>query len=103
MSRITETTRTVKVTDFVQENPPSLLISETVAGPGGRARLFTQKIQVTNAGLWVRLTADVKKGDTISITVKTIWPDSGRYYTFLDSFTPLESAKATPVLAMATT
>lgn len=99
MSEVIETTRTVKVTDFVQENPPALLISETVAGPSGRLRLFTQKIQVPDADLWVRLTSDVKKGDTISVTVKTIWPDEGRYYTCLDGFARLEAVAAAPALA----
>ncbi len=99
MSKITETTRAVKVTDFVQECPPAVLISETVPGPGGRSRLFTQKIQVPDSDLWAHLTADVKKGDTISVRVKTIWPDEGRYYTCLDSFTQPEAAAAAPALA----
>lgn len=99
MNKITETTRVVKVTDFVQECPPAILTSETVSGLGGRSRLFTQKIQVPDADLWVRLTADVKKGDTIRVTVKTVWPDEGRYYTCLDSFTRLEAVVAAPALA----
>jgi hypothetical protein len=87
MSKITETTRAVKVTDLLQEYPPSILVSETVIGPAGKLRLFTQKVQVLDADLWARLMAEVKKGDTISVTVKTIWPDEGRYYTSLASFT----------------
>lgn len=87
MSKTTETTRVVKVTDFAEENPPAILISETVSGPGGRPRLFTQKIQVPDADLWVRLTAEVERGNTMTITAKTIWPDEGRYYTILSSFT----------------
>ena len=90
MSKITETTRAVKVTDFVQECPPAILTSETAPGPGGRPRLFTQKIQVPDADLWTRLMAEVKRGDTISVTVKTVWPDEGRYYTVLSSFASRE-------------
>lgn len=86
MSKITETTRVVKVTDFVQECPPEVLISEMMPGPGGRLRLFTQKIQVPDADLWACLMDEVKTGDTISVTVKTIWPDEGRYYTALGDF-----------------
>lgn len=86
MSKITETTRAVKVTDFVQECPPAVLVSETVPGLDGRPRLFTQKIQVSDADLWVRLTSEVNKGETISATVKTVWPDEGRYDTVLVSF-----------------
>lgn len=54
--------------------------------PSGTPRLFTQKIQVSDADLWARLVAEVKKGDTISIMVKTVWPEEGRYYTALTSF-----------------
>jgi len=99
MSKITETTRAVKVTDFVQEYPPAVLTSETVTGPRGRPRLFTQKIQVLDADLWKRLTVEVEKGDIISVTVKTVWPDEGRYHTCLDSFTRLEAVAAAPALA----
>lgn len=95
---MTETTRTVKVTDFVLENPPALLVSETVTGPSGRSRLFTQKIQVADADLWRRLTSEVKRGDTISVTVKTIWPNSGPYYTVLDGYALLDAASAAPAL-----
>lgn len=95
MSKSTETTRAVKVTDFVQEYPPAVLISETVLGPGGRPRLFTQKIQVPDADLWVRLTSEVNKGETISVTVKTVWPNEGRYYTALDGFTRQEAGSET--------
>lgn len=91
MSKITETTRAVKVTDLLQEYPPSVLVSETTPGPTGKPRLFTQKIQVPDAGLWARLVAEVKIGDTISVTVKTVWPDEGRYYTVLDSFASQEA------------
>ncbi len=58
-----------------------------VARPAGKSRLFTQKIQVPDAALWARLTAGVGIGDTISIVAQTIWPDEGRYYTILSSFT----------------
>lgn len=99
MSEITETTRTVKVTDFVQGCPPAVLISETVPGPGGRPRLFTQKIQVPDADLWAHLTEEVEKGDTIRVTVKTVWPDEGRYYTALVSFASQEAHPAAASLA----
>ncbi len=102
MSKSTETTRSVKVTDFVQECPPAVLTSETVTGPGGRPRLFTQKIQVLDADLWKRLTVEVEKGDSIRVIVRTIWPDSGPYYTYLDSFTQLEVSAAPATLATVT-
>ena len=86
MNKITETTRTVKITDFVEAHPSSILISEAVPGPSGRLRLFTQKVQVPDTDLWQKLIAEVKKGETIQVTVKTVWPDSGPYYTSLDSF-----------------
>lgn len=86
MSKTTETTRVVKVTDFAEEHPPAILILETVPGPGGRPRLFTQKIQVPDSDLWMRLTSEVEKGDMITITAKTVWPDEGRYFTILGSF-----------------
>ena len=95
MSKITETTRAVKVTDFVQECPPSILVSEAVTGPAGKPRLFTQKIQVLDADLWVRLTSEVNKGETISVTIKTVWPDEGRYCTVLDGFTRHEAGLET--------
>jgi len=99
MSKTTETTRFVKVTDFAEEYPPAVLISETVPGPGGRPRLFTQKIQVLDADLWVRLTAGVERGDMIIITAKTVWPDEGRYYTVLVSFTSQEVRPFAPAPA----
>jgi len=102
MNKVSETTRTVKVTDFVQETPPALLISEMVTGIGGRSRLFTQKVQVMDSDLWRRLTSGVRKEDTISVTVKTIWPDNGRYYTCLVSYIVLEaSASVTEWTAVA--
>ena len=101
MSKITETTRTVKVTDFVQEYPPTVLFSETLLGPGGRPRLFTQKVQVLDADLWNKLTAEVERGENITATVKTIWPDSGPYYTYLDSFSRIDTVTAAPTLAAA--
>ena len=85
MSKISETTRVVKVTDFVPE-PPAILVSETITGPSGRSRLWTQKIQVTDSDLWDRLNTLVRKGDMIQVTVKTIWPDHGNYYTCLADF-----------------
>lgn len=100
MSNVTETTRTVKVTDFVQEHPRSVLLSEMVPGPGGRLRLFTQKVQVPDTDLWNKLNAEVEKGESIQVTIKTIWPDSGPYYTCLDSFTRVNISLA-PALATA--
>ena len=100
MSRITETTRTVQVMDFVPEHPPAVLVSEAVPGPSGRLRLFTQKVQVPDTDLWNRLTAEVLKGESIKATIKTVWPDSGPYYTCLDSFTRVGTA-AVPALATA--
>ena len=101
MSKITETTRTVKVVDFVQAHPPAVLLSETVPGPSGRFRQFTQKVQVPDTHLWEKLTAEVNKGESIQATIKTIWPDSGPYYTCLDSFTQIGTAAAAPALATA--
>ena len=101
MGKTTETARTVKVTDFVQGCPPAVLISETVSGPSGRSRLFTQKVQVPNAGLWERLAGEVAKGGSIRVTVKTIWPDSGPYYTCLGSFVRLKMPASIPALAIA--
>lgn len=85
------TPRLVKVADLVQGCPPAILISETVTGPGGCPRLFTQKIQVLDDDLWKRLTLEVEKGNSIRVTVKTVWPDEGRYYTVLVSFTSQEA------------
>ena len=99
MNKITETTRIVKVTDYVQEHPPAVLVSETVPGPGGRTRLFTQKVQVPDIALWEKLTAEVGKGESIQANIKTIWPDSGAYYTCLDSFMPINALVTAPVLA----
>ena len=101
MSKITETTRTVKVTDFVEAHPPSILISEAVPGPGGRLRLFTQKVQVPDTALWNRLTAEVGRGESIEATIKTIWPDSGPYYTYLDGFIRIDASTTVPALAAA--
>ena len=99
MSKTTQTTRTVKITDFVEAHPPSILISEAVPGPSGRLRLFTQKVQVPDIDLWKKLVAEVEKGETIQVTVKTVWPDSGPYFTCLDSFSRVgivsASARAT--------
>jgi len=78
--------RTVKVTDILQEYPTSILVSEMV-GSAGKLRPFAQKIQVRDAGLWVRLTAEVVRGDTISIVAQSVWPEERRYYTVLSSFT----------------
>lgn len=100
MSKTTEITRTVKVTDFVQEHPPAVLLSETVPGPSGRLRLFTQKVQVPDTDLWNRLTAEVNKGESIQATMKTIWPENGPYYTCFDSFSRAGTAAA-PALATA--
>ena len=103
MDKITETTRIVKIMDFVQEHPPAVLISETVPGPGGRTRLFTQKVQVPDIALWEKLTNEVDKGESIQATIKTIWPDSSAYYTCLDGFMPIITSSAAPVLATTAT
>ncbi len=87
--------------DFVQGCPPAVLISETVSGLSGRSRLFTQKIQVPDAGLWERLAGEVAKGESIRVIVKTVWPDSGPYRTCLDSFTQFSTSSVAPVLATA--
>jgi len=97
------TPRLVKVADLVQGCPPAILISQTVPGPGGRARLFTQKIQVLDDDLWKGLTLEIEKGDSIRVTVKMVWPDSGPYYTHLDSFSQLEVSAAVATLAPAAT
>lgn len=101
MSKTTETTRTVKVTDFVEAPVPSILISEAVPGPSGRLRLFTQKVQVPNTDLWNRLTAEVGRGESIQATIKTIWPDSGPYYTCLDSFSRVGTVAASALVTTA--
>lgn len=101
MSKTTETTRTVKVMDFLQESPSALVISETVPGTGGRSRQFTQKVLVRETGLWRRITADVEKRDTISITVKTVWPDAGHYSTCLADFALLEVSTSSELVAAA--
>ena len=93
LSKATETTRTVKIADFVQEHPPAVLLSETVPGPSGRLRVFTQKVQVPDADLWDKLTAEVRKGGSITATVKTIWPDSGPYYSCLDGFVSVDASR----------
>lgn len=98
MDKTTETTRNVKVTDFLQESPPALLISETVLGTGGRSRQFTQKVQIREIGLWRKITADVVKGDTIRATIKTVWPDTGHYFTCLADFALLETATSSELV-----
>ena len=93
------TPRVVKVTDLLQECPPSILVSETLIGPAGKPRLFTQKIQALDADLWKRLTVEVEKGDRISVMVKTVWPDKGRYYAALDNFAQVDMLAAAATLA----
>jgi len=90
MSETNEITRTVKITDILHELPPAILTSENVIGQGGRTRLFTQKIQVLEADLWRRLVGELQRGDTVQLTVKTVWPDEGRYYTCLESYSRLD-------------
>ncbi len=87
--------------DFVQGCPPAVLVSETVSGPSGRSRLFTQKVQVLDADLWKKLSAEVEKGESIRVTVKTIWPDSGPYYACLDSFVRTDVTMTVPALTAA--
>ena len=102
MDKVTETTRTVTVSDFVYGPLPAVLITEEVSGPGGGLRLFKQKIQVQDRALWERLLLEATRGNTISATIKTVWPDSGRYYTCLGDFTVLEvSATSAEMVAVA--
>lgn len=97
---MSSTERHVKLTDFLWEQPPAILITETVPGPGGKLRPFTQKAQVPDANLWARLTAEVSLGDTIRVTVRTVWPDEGRYYTRLDAFACVEAPVVVEGLAL---
>ncbi len=99
---MSSTDRQVKVTDLLWEQPPAVLLTEAVPGPGGKSRLFTQKVQVQSADLWAHLTSEVRRGDTIKVTVRTVWPDEGRYYTCLDAFTKVEALADTERLALAT-
>ena len=93
--------RRVKVTDLLWEQPPAVLLTEAVPGPSGRLRLFTQKVQVQDASLWARLTSEVRSGDTIKVTVRTVWPDEGRYYTCLEAYARVEVTADVGHLALA--
>lgn len=99
MAETTETTRIVKVTDILHEQPPVILTSEIITGQGGRPRLFTQKIHVLEADLWRHLVTEIQRGDTVQVTVKTVWPDEGHYYTYLGEYTRLEVPIKTVELA----
>lgn len=99
MNNSTETKRYVKVTDILPGELPAILTSETAPGPSGRPRLFTQKIQVRDAELWEQVVSEVQKGDTLWITVKTIWLEEGRYYTCLGDFAKVEVPAEAPALA----
>lgn len=94
-----ETTATVTVTDIIPGDPPSLLTSELVPMPGGRSRPFSQRVQVPDAGLYARLVAEVRRGDSIQVTVVTVWPEGGRYYTYLADFCTVSQKPSAAALA----
>lgn len=94
------TTATVKVTDIIPGDPPSVLTFERVPISGGRFRPFSQMVQVRDASLFARLTSEVHKGDSIRATVVTVWPEGERYYTYLADFCKVE--KSLPLSELAT-
>ena len=52
---------------------PRLLTAERLSRNGTPGRLFQQRLPVPNEELFKRLTAQVRKGDTITITMTTEW------------------------------
>lgn len=85
------TTRTVRVLDLVQGDPPSLLLVERLR-VRGRSKRFTQQVRVPDEGLFQRLLAEVEKGDEIEATVVTEFDEEG-YTTRLMDFSKKEAAQ----------
>ena len=79
-------TSTVQVLDILPDYiPPRILTGQHLTRNGKPGRLFQQMVPVPDAALFARLTSQVSRGDTIQITVTTVWHEDG-YTTALDDF-----------------
>ena len=78
-------TRTVQILDILPDAPPRLLTAERLTQDGKPGRVFQQLLPVPDAELFHRLTAQVGKGDTITITVTTEWTGD-KYHSYLSNF-----------------
>src|SRR5437764_15250562 len=94
MNRKDSVTRTVQVLDLLPGDPPQILTAERLRRNGKPGRLFQQLVPVPDAGLFARLTAQVSKGDTITVTVATEWRDA-EYRSYLCEFVPASEATRT--------
>ena len=88
-------TRTVQILDILpDDSPPRILTAERLSHNGKPGRLFQQMLSVPDAELFSRLIAQVRVGDTITITVTTQWTD-GAYHSSLCDF----AVSAVPAIA----
>jgi hypothetical protein len=91
MERRDTVTRTVQVLDILPGDPPQILTAERLRRNGRPGRLFQQLVPVPDNSLFARLTAQVSKGDTITITVVTEWRATD-YRSYLCEFVPSSSS-----------
>jgi hypothetical protein len=80
-----DTTTTVTLLGVLPGDPPRILTGERLYRDGQPGRLFQQMIPVPDTELFSRLTAQVNKGDAVTVTVTTEWYADG-YKTYLSDF-----------------
>lgn len=78
-------TTTVIVSAIRPGNPPSLAFSARLPGAGGREKVLSQQVAVSDPMLFDRLQAEVEPGDAVEVTVATEWDDE-HYTTSLVDF-----------------
>jgi len=84
----------VQVLDILPDDtPPRLLTGQHLNRNGKPGRMFQQMVPVPDAALFARLTSQIRRGDTIQITVTTTWDESG-YSAALTDFALLPSIAA---------
>lgn len=73
-----------QVTDLVPGNPARLSFIKRLQSQG-REKFFSQSVVVPDDRLFRRLRRGVRRGDSVELTLKTVW-DEASYSTVLVSF-----------------
>jgi hypothetical protein len=88
----------VCVSGLVETDTPQLAFSKRLSRKGGKEKIYTQMVTVTDPFLLARLREEVEPGDELDITVETDWSAEG-VPTLLTGFSRVDAGIASRLLS----
>ncbi len=103
MTDLESITTTVEVLDILPGEPPRILTGEWLHRNGKRVKLVQQLVLVRDPNVFARFTEQVRKGDTVQVTITTEWREESYDSDLADFDVVLPPASLNEELIMART